>query len=175
MFNGQDDENINQDPEIVNTDEENSQPQESETEVLHNKIAVLELAAKRAMADYQNLQRRVAEDRQSMIKFATEEILMQLLPVVTHLETAVLTAPSEDKKSGWFAAVTISVGQLKDVLKKEGLEEINPEDKQFDGNEHEAVDVIEGKDNRIIKVYEKGYKLHGKVVKAARVQVGKKG
>jgi molecular chaperone GrpE len=129
----------------------------------------------RALADYQNLQRRVDEEKSVIGKFAAQYLLLQLLPIAENLSQATEHAPEEEKKSSWFTAVSISVNQLKELLKKEGSEEINPQNGQFDPNEHEAVDVIEGQeDNKVVRVMQKGYMLHGKVIQAARVQVSKK-
>lgn len=129
----------------------------------------------RALADYQNLQRRVAEERIVLGKFATQYLLLELLPIVDQLEQAVETAPEEEKKSVWFRAVAISVKQLKDIVKKEGIEDIAASNIDFDPNEHEAIDTAEGKeDNKVIAVIQKGYRLHDKVIVAAKVRVSKK-
>ena len=69
----------------------------------------------------------------------------------------------------------MSVTQLKDVLQKEGIEEINPVNELFNPEEHEVVDVQEGEEeNKIITVVQKGYALHGKVIRPARVKVIKR-
>lgn len=141
---------------------------------LQQKNEELELAAKRALADYQNLQRRYVEEKQALSKFATQNLLMELLPLVDHLDQAVITAPEEEKQSGWFTAVAMIAKQLKDLLAREGLEEINPHGEQFDPNQHEVVDVIAGEEpDKIMQVYQKGYALNGKVIRVAKVQVSK--
>ncbi len=63
--------------------------------------------------------------------------------------------------------------QLRQVLKDQGLEEIET-DGDCDPGSHEAVDTRDGEDGKIIEVVEKGYKLNGKILKPARVVVGKK-
>lgn len=135
----------------------------------------LKAQLQRALADYQNLQRRVEDERIAISKFATQYLILELLPIVDNLEQAVGTAPEEEKKSVWFQAVQMSVGQLKDLLKKEGIEEIAPTDLQFDPHEHEAIDSVPGQeDNKVVDVLQKGYKLHGKVIRAAKVRVSKR-
>lgn len=131
--------------------------------------------AQRAMADYQNLQRRVAEERTSIGQFATQMLVSDLVPALDHLDLAINTAPEDEHKSSWFQAATMSVKQIKDVLAKAGVTEINPENEVFDPNHHEAVDVVDGdEDDKITKVHAKGYAMHGKVIRPARVQVSKK-
>jgi molecular chaperone GrpE len=69
--------------------------------------------------------------------------------------------------------VEMAVKQLKEVLKGEGLDEIVA-DGQFDPSLHEAVDTASGKDGEIIKVAQRGYTLNGKVIRPAKVVVGRK-
>ena len=141
----------------------------------------LENQLKRAVADYQNLEKRVAEGRMELAKWATGELLQKILPILDHFEKAVSGAPEEDKKSGWFKGVEIALGQLRGLLRDEGLEEIVADPgsspgtgSQFDPSLHEAVDTRDGEDGKILEVVEKGYRLNGKILKPARVIVGKK-
>lgn len=140
-----------------------------------DKLAALTAQLKRALADYQNLQRRVQEERIMIGQFATQSLLLELLPIVDNLDQTVETAPNDEKNSVWFKAVEISVKQLKDILKNEGVEDLAPDGKQFDPNEHEAVDTVAGEeDDKVAQVLQKGYKLHGKVIRAAKVRVSKR-
>lgn len=141
---------------------------------------------KRAVADYQNLERRVSEGRSELTNWATTELIKKLLTVLDHFEKVVdlgrpvLSERSESKE--WFRGVELATQQLQQVLKDEGLEEIAA-DGQFDPTLHEAVDMREpsdaeasaGKgDGEILEVVEKGYNLGGKVIKPAKVVVGRK-
>lgn len=146
----------------------------------------LENQLKRAVADYHNLEKRVAEGRSELTKWGTGELLVKILPVLDHLETVVqsgrqvLSERSESKD--WFRGVELAVKELNQVLQLEGLEQI-ASDGQFDPNLHEAVDVREmppsldssgePKDNKILEVVRKGYTLNGKVLRPAQVVVGK--
>lgn len=133
----------------------------------------LENRFKRALADYQNLEKRVQEGRAELAAWATSNLVQKLLPVMDHFDKAMSGASDEEKKSGWFKGVEISVQQLRVVLKDEGLELIEA-DGQFDPTLHEAVDTRDGEHDKIIEVVEKGYRLGGKVVKPVRVVVGRK-
>lgn len=122
---------------------------------------------KRALADYQNLERRMQEQKENWIQFASERLLHQLLPVLDNLEKA----GAHLKDPG----LDIAVKQLRDVLKNEGLEEIEAMGKEFDPRVHESVDVEEGdKENMISEVYAKGYRLKDKVIRPSKVKVIKK-
>jgi molecular chaperone GrpE len=130
---------------------------------------------KRALADYQNLEKRIAEGRSELTSWATGNLLIQILPVLDNLEKAMEGMNEEEKKSGWAKGVEMSVKQLKEVLKGEGLEQIDIRaDGQFDPALHEAVDTKEGEDDRVLEVVTKGYNLKGKVLRPARVVVGRK-
>ena len=149
---------------------------------LEQRVTDLESQLKRAVADYQNLEKRVAEGRSELTKWGTGELLVKLLPSIDHLEQALAGANEEDRKSGWFRGVELAVQQLENVLKEEGLEEIKIDPgsstsgtgSQFDPALHEAVDIKEGEDNKILDVAERGYMLNGKVLKPAKVVVGRK-
>jgi molecular chaperone GrpE len=147
--------------------------EKSEVEELTEKLADAESKYKRALADYQNLEKRVADGRHEMAAWAGAEVIKRILPVMDHFDKALSGVTDEEAKSGWFKGVKMSVLQLQQVMQSEGLEQIET-DGQFDPALHEAVDTREGKDGQILEVVEKGWKLNGKIVKPARVVVGKK-
>ncbi|HWA52230.1 MAG TPA: nucleotide exchange factor GrpE [Patescibacteria group bacterium] len=134
-----------------------------EVEILKNQLA-------RTLADYDNLQKRTQEEKITWIKFATEKLIQNLLPVLDGFEMA--------QKHLKDAGLAITVGQFKDVLKQEGLEEINPKvDETFDENTMEAIEIVEDKEknNQIAEVLTNGWKfMDGMVVRHARVKVFKK-
>ncbi|MBI2595210.1 nucleotide exchange factor GrpE [Candidatus Daviesbacteria bacterium] len=134
---------------------------------------------KRAVADYQNLEKRVAEGRSELTNWATTELIRKLLAVLDHLEKAMEGASEEEKASGWYKGMELAVKQFQQVLKDEGLEEIEIDPStslgtRFDPSLHEAVDMREGEYDKILEVAEKGYNLNGKVLRPAKVVVGRK-
>lgn len=135
------------------------------------KIEELENQLKRAVADYQNLEKRVSEGRSELTNFVGAELIKKLLPVLDHLERAL--AGVAEKESGWYQGVELAVKELNQVLQSEGLEEIVA-DGQFDPSLHEAVDTRDGNENSILEVVKKGYNLNGKVIRPAQVVVGRK-
>ncbi len=145
-----------------------------QNEELEARVTLLEDQLKRALADYQNLEKRIQDGRSELTAWTTNQILSKLLPVLHHFELALGGSTEQDQQSGWFKGVSMAVNQFKQVLKEEGLEEVMV-DGNFDPNLHEAVDMREGEDNKILEVTEKGYTLHGKVLKPAKVVVGKGG
>lgn len=136
----------------------------------------LENQLKRAVADYHNLEKRVAEGRSELTRWGTSELLIKLLPTLDHLEQAIsgVSGSAESaNQNGWVKGVELAIKEFKQVLQSEGLEEVSTEG-EFDPNLHEAVDTQVGEDNKILRVVRKGYSLNGKVLRPAAVIVGRK-
>ncbi|MFW6109835.1 MAG: nucleotide exchange factor GrpE [Patescibacteria group bacterium] len=121
---------------------------------------------KRALADYRNLEKRVAKERKDLSKFAGFMIVSKLLPVLDDLESAV--AAEED------SGLRQILRKFKEVLEEEGVEEIVAEGKEFDPSVMECVEKaedVEEKEAVVKKVVRKGYTLKGKLLRPARVVV----
>lgn len=128
---------------------------------------------KRAVADYQNLEKRVAEGRSEFTSWATTELVRKLLPVLDHLEQAINGVSEEERQSGWLKGVELAVKEFKNVLQAEGVQSIDVEiETLFDPSLHEAVNTKEGQYNMILEVVRKGYNLNGKILRPAQVVVG---
>lgn len=127
----------------------------------------LEDQLKRALADYHNLERRVEEEKKLLSDLYTAIAVEKFLPILDNLETA-----QNHIQDGGLAMV---ITQFKDVLAKEGVEEIAAVGQDFDPKLHEAIEAVEGKDEgKVVKVLSKGYKINGKVLRPAKVAVSKK-
>lgn len=122
---------------------------------------------KRALADYQNLEKNFNQQKQTLGLYLKQEILLKFLPVLESLEKA----QNHLKDQG----LELAIKQFKDLLKSEGLEELDVLNKDFDPNIAECIDVEKGeKDNIVTKVLTKGYKLSDTVILPAKVIVSKK-
>ncbi len=143
------------------------------TNELEQKAADLEAQLKRALADYQNLEKRISEGRSELTSFVGGELIKRMLPVLDHLEQALAGISEDERQSGWARGVELAVKEFEGVLQSEGLDEI-PADGVFDPALHEAVDTRDGENNMILEVVRKGYNLNGKVLRPAQVVVGRK-
>jgi molecular chaperone GrpE len=139
--------------------------EENKIKELEERIAELENNWKRALADYKNLERRTAEDRETFFNFSNETLIRCLFPLLDNLET--LTKHVHDK------GLQMIVKDFQQLLKSEGIEEVNTENKDFDPETMEAIDTVEGKNNKVVEVITKGYFLKNKLLRPARVKVGK--
>lgn len=127
----------------------------------------LENQLKRALADYQNLERRIEEERRMLSALSSVILIEKFLPVLDNLESA----QNHLNDSG----LDLVIRQFKDVLTSEGLEEIEALGQDFDPNLHEAIETTEGEEeNKVTKVLTKGYKINEKVIRPAKVIVIKK-
>lgn len=140
---------------------------------LEEELVNLEAQLKRALADYRNLERRVADDALTFAHRSRAELVMKLLPVLDSLDTAVSGVNNEETQSGWLQGVAMAIKQFRQVLAEEGLVEVDTSG-QFDPNLHEAIDLKEGENDTILEVAQRGYTLNGKVIRPARVVVGRK-
>lgn len=127
----------------------------------------LEDRLKRALADYQNLEKRVEEERKLLSRLSASLLIEKLIPVLDNLENA----QSHLKDEG----LEIVIKQFKDILVSEGVEEITAIGSMFDPHFHEAVETEEGnQDNLITKIVTKGYKIEDTVLRPAKVIISKK-
>jgi len=134
-------------------------------ENLKEKVLELEASWKRALADYQNLQKRVIEERIQIGAHANEMLLRKMLPVLDNLEKI------EEHLND--SGLKITIKEFKQILKESGLLEVETDQKDFNPHEMEATDAIEGEKNKVLKTLQKGYFLNGKLIRPARVLVGR--
>jgi molecular chaperone GrpE len=132
------------------------------------KVDAWEDQYKRALADYQNLLKQTAKDREEFVKYAVGDFLQDILPVYDHLKLSVNGLSEEEGKSPWAIGVQHVLKQFKDILEARGIEEIKTVGEKFDHNLMEAVD---GTGETVEKEIMPGYKLNGRVIKPARVIV----
>lgn len=122
----------------------------------------------RALADYQNLLKQTAKDREEFVKYALSDFLQDVLPVYDHLKLSVNGLSEEEAKSPWATGVSHVLKQFKDILEARGIEEIKTVGEKFDHNTMEAMD---GTGETVEKEIMPGYKLNGRVIKPAKVIV----
>ncbi len=126
----------------------------------------LEHKYQRALADYQNLLKQTARERQEFVKFANEQLLYKILPVYDNLKMSLGHTDEKAEKNGWLEGIKHVIKQFKDVLQDMGVEEIKTVDKKFD---HNTMEAISGNGDRVKKEVKPGYKLNGKVIVPAKV------
>ena len=132
----------------------------------------------RALADYDNLKKENAKDRAEFVNFANANMLMELLPIMDNFTAAFKLIPENEDKNPWVIGLGHIKKQLEDFLQSNGIEKIKTVGEVFNPEMHEAVSREKNDDKEvdvILKEIKAGYKLHGKVVQAAKVVVNEKG
>lgn len=131
----------------------------------------------RFQADFENIRRRTEKERQEFVKFANEEIILELLNVLDDLERTVALAESQHQDvSTFLKGVEMILAHLYEMLKKHNVKPIEAKGKPFDPNYHEALmqaEDAEAPENTIIEELQKGYLLNDRVVRTAKVKVSK--
>jgi len=129
----------------------------------------------RAKADYQNLVRRQAQESENHAKFANEQLVLEILPLLDNFNHALNHLPSELADNNWVKGVMFIKNQLENILESQGVKAIECDGQEFDPAKHEAVAKEKAKDpkkkNRILEVLQTGYMMKDKVIRAARVKV----
>lgn len=120
---------------------------------------------KRALADYQNLERRTAQERKAYIALANRELMEQLLEPLDFMGKAVEHV--QDK------GVQMVIDRFHAVLAEQGLEEMNIKiGDKFDESTMEVIETVAGDENKVVEIRRKGYRLNGTVIRYAQVVTG---
>ena len=136
-----------------------------EIDILKAQITELDNNWKRALADYKNLVDRTNKEKKEFYEFANTNVLQSFLPVYDSLE--MLSKYSQDQ------GLALTVKQFKQVFSEEGVKEIEVLGKEYNEQEMEAVEMVEGEKNIVIEEISKGFIFKGKLLRPARVKVGK--
>ena len=158
---------------------------ENKEETCEEKIAKLELEVQewknsytRKLAEFQNFTKRKETEVSEMKKYASEGIIVKLLDNIDNLERAENASAETKNFDALVEGVNMILRNLKYMLSEEGVEEVEADKGvQFNPYEHQAM-MTEEKDDLdndvIVQVFQKGYKLKGKVIRPAMVTVNKK-
>lgn len=145
--------------------------EESELDKKEKELAEQKDKYLRLMAEYDNFRKRTAKEKSETYSDAVSKTMCDILPVIDNFERAI---SSDSADEGFKSGVVMIFNQFKDVLKKLGVEEINPIGEQFDPNVANAVNQIEDEnygENTVAQVFQKGYRLGDKVIRYAMVVV----
>lgn len=131
----------------------------------------------RAKAEFINIRKRDQEANEQYLKFAKEDVITQLIPVLDSFEMAFANKESWEKvDKNWRMGVEHIYSQLIGVLTANNVSQIDPLGEKFDPMRDEAVEnepVTEEKlDHTITKVISKGYKLNDRIIKPVKVKIG---
>ncbi|MFJ3483504.1 nucleotide exchange factor GrpE [Pseudomonas sp. NPDC090202] len=146
-------------------------------QVLEEQLATAQDQSLRAAADLQNVRRRAEQDVEKAHKFALEKFASDLLPIVDSLERGLdLSNPDDESIRPMREGIELTLKMFNDTLKRFQLEAIDPHGQPFNAEHHQAMAMQESADvepNSVLKVFQKGYQLNGRLLRPAMVVVSK--
>ncbi len=164
-------------------DQTNKVPEEIKPDTAQTKITECEKQKeeylngwKRERADFLNYKKEEMERISALMKYANEEIVLKLLPILDNFLLAEKSIPDQTAQDSNVKGLLLINLQLKDFLKGQGIEEIKAVGEKFDPNFHEVVQEVQqdGSEPGIVtEEVQKGYLMQGKVLRVAKVKISK--
>ena len=151
-------------------------PETPEAEIARLKQEVAAEADKRlrALADTENLKKRLIKEKEEFVKFAAESVLADLLPVLDNLDLALAHGRGVPACKDVVMGVDMTRKVFLDILARHGLEPCGADGEEFNPEIHEAVGMQPGGEipaNHVLKVMQAGYRLRGRLLRPAKVLV----
>ena len=129
----------------------------------------------RAAADFANFKRRTEQERSDASRFASSMFILNLLPIVDDLERAMGNVPRELAGLTWIDGIHLIYRKLLALLENQGVAPIESVAQPFDPSLHEAVMRARGEEGKVLSELQRGYTLHGRVIRPSLVTVGSGG
>ena len=131
---------------------------------IENQELQLENQLRRALADYQNLEKRIIEEKSNWIRTANKDLILKLLPVLDNLFLAQKHITDE--------GLDLSIQKFLQVLAEDGVERIETLGRDFDPHTMECVSVQEGENNKVLEEMRAGFTINSETLRPAQVIVG---
>ncbi len=175
------DENVQQPTEEALSQEQNQPTVEATKadalEVLANQVAVEKDKYVRLLAEFDNMRKRHERDRQELIKYAHEEVIIECLKLYDNLERSLNAFKAkEGTDANLVKGLEMVFNTMKELMTKYDVKPLESIGKAFDPNTQEVLmqqDTTEFGDGIVMEEFEKGYTLGGRVVRTAKVKVAK--
>ncbi len=174
------------DQEFVDQKTDTSHKETKKSSGKQNKAKVAELEEEleltkdkyiRLYAEFDNYKKRTVKERLDLMSTASKEVILALLPVVDDFDRAKKMADDENSSEVFTAGVSLVYQKFKGLLTTRGVKEMDTNGAEFNPEMHEAITEIpvpnEELKGKIIDTIEKGYLIHDKIIRHAKVVVGK--
>src|SRR5262245_11254661 len=149
---------------------------QAELEAAREELRQANERALRERADAENVKKRAAREQAEAVRYGTERLVRDLLPIVDNLERAVQAAQGGGNGAPLVEGVTLVLKGLLDVLARHGVSRVEAEGTRFDPAHHEAVAHVESEQhepNAVMQEHQPGYRLHDRLLRPALVTVAK--
>lgn len=174
---------VEETPEVEETEELAAEENLSLEDQLRVEIEQAQVDAKahqeqylRTLADMENLRKRTQREKEELAKFANENILREILPVIDNLERAIEHADQADGGEGLLEGVQMTLSQFRQVLTRFGVESVESLGQPFDPALHQAMGQFETDEypaNCVGQQMQKGYQLNDRLLRPAMVMIAK--
>ena len=144
-----------------------AEPQPSPEEVLKDRLL-------RLQADFDNYRKRMDREKKDWIAFASEKLVLELLPVLDHFELGLADSAKNGAPAAFTEGFQLVCNQFRSALEKAGVQAIDAEGAAFDPHLHEAVTHLPSEDvpeGHVVVQTRRGYQLGDKLLRAAQVVV----
>lgn len=166
---------VQQDEQEIAGEEVNIADLIAENAKLQEELSAAKDQALRAAAEAQNARRRAEQDVEKAHKFGQEKIVADLLPVIDNIERALAAIDKDNEANkGIIEGLELTYKSFIDILTKHKIEQVDPAGEPFDPQLHQAMTQVPNPDvepNTVIECFQKGYTLHGRLVRPAMVVV----
>jgi molecular chaperone GrpE len=165
-------ENLNQTEE---KNEEQESPEPDEKEQLKKEVAELKDKYLRLYSEFENFRRRTAKEKTDLMKTANEDVLVALLPVVDDFERGIKSINESSDLKSLTEGMNLIHNKLYKTLEAKGLKPMESIGQEFNSELHEAISqtpASEEMKGKVVAEVEKGYYLHDKVIRFAKVVIG---
>ena len=128
----------------------------------------------RKMAEFENLKKRTSREKEEAVRYGTADILTSLLEVLDNFDRALAVEPAAVDIHSFYEGMKLVARHLQEILRGQGLAEIDPAGEPFDPFFHEAMmrhETDEVPDSTVLEVFQKGYRLKDRLLRPARVMV----
>lgn len=165
--------------DVSQSDEPENEREAQEAEILKLNEELQEEKKKYLflMAEFDNFRKRTLKEKSEMIKNAGEQVLKGILPIIDDFERGLEASANATDVNGVREGMELIYNKFTKYLEQNGVKPIDPADKEFDTERHEAISAVpvedEGQKGKILDTVQKGYTLNDKVLRHAKVVVGK--
>ncbi len=172
------DESIKENEEVGPPEGEQPQAPVDPVEKLTQELGEAKDKYIRLFAEFDNMRKRNERERAALIKYAHEEVIIEMLGFLEDFERTIAAAKANQSDNGnLLKGMEMVYGRMQQLLKKYDVREIEAMGKKFDHACHEALMSAESdeyEDGMVLEVFQKGYMLGERVVRTAKVKVSKK-
>lgn len=142
----------------------------------NQKLADLHDRYLRLSAEYDNYRKRTLKEKMDLTKTGGERVLLNILPILDNLDRAVTAVDEANDLDAVKTGIDLIFSKFQEFITQNGVKEIDAYQKEFDTDLHEAITKIpapsEDLKGKVVDVIEKGYYLHDKVIRFAKVVIG---